>query len=179
MIIVFGQKNKIFALNTNITNVEYIQSVLFIVFNILLHEMAHYWMMRFYGRQAGKIKLKFYLRIFPCLIINTSDSYMVPRYRRGFVYYAGIMINWIICGIVLIFWPTYSFLLRSIVWMNIYNMIPFGGIKTDGYHIIVNTVLDIRELKGKKNLISEITKYVFIFFEIISFYWSAIIMLDK
>lgn len=158
---------------------EYIESMIFVVLNVVLHEMAHYYVLKFYGRNVGKIRLKFYLKIFPCIVTNTSDSYMLPSYRRGFVYYAGIMINWIICGLILTFFPEKAFLLRCIVWMTIYNMIPFGGIKTDGYHIIVNTFLGVRDFKYKKNIISEIAKYAFLIFAVISFYQSFVIMLEK
>lgn len=158
---------------------EYIQSTVFIIFSIILHEFSHYFVMRFYGRKAGKIKLKCYFKIFPCIVTNTSDSYMLPNYRRTFVYYAGIMMNWITCGVVITFFPEYEYVLRCLVWMAVYNMIPFGGIKTDGYHIIVNTLLGIRDFKEKRNLISEIAKYCFIIFALVSFYQSFMIMFGK
>lgn len=176
MTAVFFNYGSIYSGNTHFTSVEYCKTFVFVLSNILIHEMAHYYVMRFYGRRAGKIKLKLYLKIFPCIVTNTSDSYMLPEYRRCFVYYAGIMLNWIICGIVLAFFPRYEYLLRCIVWMAIYNMIPFGGIKTDGYHIIVNTLLGIKDLKEKKNLISELAKYAFFVFAIIMFYQSFSIM---
>lgn len=177
MVVVFIEYQTIYSPYTLFSRKEYIESVAFIIFNIVLHELAHYLVMRFYGRKAGKVKLKFYFKIFPCIVTNTTDSYMLPRYRRAFVYYAGIMTNWIVCGIVLLFFPKYSFLLISIVWMAIYNMIPFGGIRTDGYHIIVNTLLNVRDLKGKKNAISEIAKYCFAAFAVVSICQSILIMI--
>lgn len=179
MVLVFINYNSIFGMDRDYTFVEYMYSMIFLVVNIIAHEMAHYYVMRFYGRRAGKAKIKFYLKVFPCIVTNTSDSYILPEYRRAFVYYAGIMVNWLICAFIIIFAPEHRYILRSVIWMIIYNMIPFGGIKTDGYHIIVNTVLGIRDLKKGKNVISEIAKYVFIIFAVISFYQSLSIMFRK
>lgn len=160
-------------------NDEYFKTIVFIGINIILHEMSHYLSMKLYGRKAGKIKIKFYLKIFPCVVTNTTDSYMLPNYRRAFIYYAGIMTNWIICGLVITFYIEEAYLLRAIVWMNIYNMIPFGGIKTDGYHIIVNTLLNVKDLKNRKSIISEIAKCAFILWAVISVYQSLSMIISN
>lgn len=178
MILVFYSYTKIYNANTQYGTAEYIESLVFVFLSIMLHELFHGLIMRFYGRKPGKIKIKFYFKIFPCVVTNTSDSYLLPNYRRGFVYYAGIMVNWITCGVVLVCFSEYAYLLRAIVWLTIYNMIPFGGIRTDGYHIIVNTILGVRDLKQGKNIISEVTKYAFIVFAVISFYQSIVFMMN-
>lgn len=147
----------------------YLYSVIYLLIIIVVHEISHYLVLKLYGRQAGKIRFKLYYHVFPTITTDTTDSYMLPRYRRAFVYYAGIMSGWIICGVTLLLLPNYSYNLRVVVWMIIYNMIPFGGIKTDGYHIIINSFLNIKDLKNKKNIIAEITKYIFFVFAIISF----------
>ena len=134
---------------------------LFTIFNIIIHECAHSCMMIFYGRRPGKLKFKFYCKIFPYIVIDTSDSYMLLRYRKAFVYYAGIMVNWIVCGSFTCFFLKYVYLISALVWVNIYNMIPFGGIKTDGYRILMDCILNKKELKSKKSRLSKILELAF------------------
>lgn len=179
IVIVFYNYDFIYGSNIVYGNDEYFKTIVFIGINIILHEMSHYLSMKLYGRKAGKIKIKFYLKIFPCVVTNTTDSYMLPNYRRAFIYYAGIMTNWIICGLVITFYIEEAYLLRAIVWMNIYNMIPFGGIKTDGYHIIVNTLLNVKDLKNRKSIISEIAKCAFILWAVISVYQSLSMIISN
>ena len=36
--------------------------------------------------------------------------------------------------------------------------------KTDGYHIFINTLMNVKDFKLKHNLISDIAKYIFFIF---------------
>ena len=40
-------------------------------------------------------------------------------------------------------------------------MIPFGGIKTDGYRILMDCILNKKELKSKKSRLSKILELAF------------------
>lgn len=153
---------------------EYSLLVLFCVINIGIHEFAHAITMHMYHRTYGKIQLKLYYFVFPAFVTDTTDSYLLPRFRRCFVYYAGIMSNLIVCGITLVLFPSSAYLLRIMFWGIIYNMIPFGGMKTDGYHIIVNTLLKKNDIKGKKNLVGEIAKILFFLCVINSLIYSIV-----
>ena len=55
------------------------------------------------------------------------------------------------------------------LWGVLYNIIPFGGLETDGYHIFVNVFLKINEQKDGVNLKTLIFKYFFLIFSIIAF----------
>lgn len=138
-----------------------VEIYIFTIINVILHEIAHSLMMIFYGRKPGKVRLKLYCKIFPCIVIDTSDSYMLLRYRKAFVYYAGIMVNWIVCGLFVSFFRQYVYLISALVWVDIYNMIPFGGVKTDGYRILMDCILNKKELINKKSKISKLLELVF------------------
>lgn len=150
------------------TNKMYILSVVYLIISIGIHEMAHVVTMSFYKRKYGKIRFKFFYHIFPAVVTDTTDSYILPQYRRAFVYGAGIMSNLLMYGLTLLLVPSAAYLLRIVIWGVVYNLIPFGGMKTDGYHIFVNTILNVKDLKGKKNITGEIAKYMFLLFSLVT-----------
>lgn len=145
----------------------YIYTAVYVFVSICCHEAAHFGTMLLYGRHPGKIRFRRYT-IFLNIVTTTTDSYLLPRYRRFFVYYAGIMVNLIIYGITLLAFPDLAYLLRVGVGGVIYNLIPFGGLKTDGYHMFINSILDTRDMKRKRTLLSEIAKFAFFIFAVVT-----------
>ena len=142
----------------------YVYSAMYVVMSIVTHELGHAMTMKIYKRKYGKIRLKIYYYLFPAIVTDTTDSYILPRYRRAFVYYAGVMVNLITFGLTLLLVPNSEYLLRIVIWGPVYNLIPFGGMKTDGYHIFINTLMNVKDFKLKHNLISDIAKYIFFIF---------------
>lgn len=165
---IFSKYENIYNANYKFTKKMYINSFIYLICSIIVHEMAHYFTMFLYGRRPGKIRLRRYY-IFLTIVTNTTDSYMLPWYRRAFVYYAGVMANLIMYALTLLIMPSASYLLRVVIWGIIYNLVPFGGLKTDGYHIFVNSILNVKDLKNKESCAGKITKYIFIIFSIATF----------
>lgn len=139
----------------------YVATTFFILLNVFLHELCHITVLKIYGRKVGKIRFRFNF-IFPAFSVDTSDSYMLPRYRRFFVYIAGIEINLIICMLVLLLFPEFVYLIKPIVWAALINLVPIGFIKTDGYHIIFNTLMNVKDIRQKPNIAFIVGKYIFI-----------------
>lgn len=164
----FIKYDKIYLDNYNNSNNIYLSSILYLFINVILHELSHYLAMILYNRKPGKIKIKRY-HIFLLVVTDTTDSYILPFYRRFVVYYAGIMINLLVYSATIILYPRYAYLLRFVLWGVLYNIIPFGGLETDGYHIFVNVFLKINEQKDGVNLKTLIFKYFFLIFSIIAF----------
>lgn len=128
-------------------------AISFIVINVILHEAGHGLTLKFFGESAGKIKLKFYY-IFPVISVETSDIYLLPKFRASCVCIAGIMVNIFLCTFIIIFLPNYNYVITPIISLIIFSLIPFSGVKTDGYNLIVTTLMNINEFKGKRNKIS-------------------------
>lgn len=160
LVFILFNLNKIFT-GVNITPTHYILAMTFLLVNVLFHELAHKFTLNIFGRSVGKIKFKFNF-IFPALVVDTTDSYILPRFRRGFVYSAGIVVNLIICGITLLLFPVDSFIIIPVIWLVAFNIIPFGGLKTDGYHIIVTVLFNIKGFKKKKSMVAAIAKGIFL-----------------
>jgi putative peptide zinc metalloprotease protein len=153
-------------------------SLVFLIFNVVFHELGHNISLRIFKKRPGKYKLHFFF-IFPVLSLNTNGAYMLPKFEKVCVFYSGILINIIICFIYFIFnlntehiqvmIPTIGFIL--------FNIFPFGKVETDGYHIFITTLLDKKKVKRGKSdieIILTILFYLSIFF-ITVFYFIAIL----
>ncbi len=136
-------------------------SIGFLLVNLIFHELGHILTLRIFGRRVGKIKFRFNF-IFPAISVDTSDSYMLTRGRRFFVYYAGIMVNIFICFFTLVVFETQAYLVRTVLWAIIINLIPIGYLKSDGYHILISTILNVHDMKKNESGISIISKYMFV-----------------
>ncbi len=77
---------------SQIRNVDFVASILCLIFNIVVHELAHYLAMKCYKlpnarlgtkREGGRIK--FY--------VDTTSTYLLPPYKRIVVYSVGILSN--------------------------------------------------------------------------------------
>lgn len=167
--ILLGVKyDDIYSLNLKKIETSYYNIIAFFIISIIIHEISHYLVLKSYGREPGKIKIKRY-KIFITIITDTTDSYLLPRYRRFFVYYAGVMSNIIELGIIYVFYSSYLYVLPIIFLGSIYNMMPLGGLNTDGYYILTNSILKINNFKYKKNFITKI--FTYLFFIIVIYYF--------
>jgi hypothetical protein len=161
-----------------VSNHIYIYGLIYSFVNIMLHELSHYIAMKLYERTPGKVRFKRY-HIFLTVVTDTTDSYMLPHYRRFVVYYSGVMINLLVYSLTVLIFPSYAYLLRLVIWGILYNMLPFGGLESDGYHILVNVILKINETRECKKIIPLLLKIFFICFAFLSFIESILTLLDK
>lgn len=147
-------------------------SIGYLLINLVLHELGHILTLSAFGRKIGKIRFRFNF-IFPAISVDTSDSYILTRTRRFFVYYAGIMVNIYVCFFTLLLFKTEAYLIRSVLWAIVINLIPIGWLKSDGYHIFVSTILNVQDMKKQNSLISIVSRHVFIILSIIFLLFSA------
>lgn len=107
----------------------------FLVCNIVLHELAHYLMMKCYGRRVRFMRpkmegrnIKFY--------VDTTSSYLLPKYKRFAVYAAGTMANvYFICVVLCLSGVSPYAMLFSLVFM-ILNFIPSAELSNDVSSVI-------------------------------------------
>lgn len=133
--------------------------LIFLFVNIVLHEAGHAITLLAFGGHPGRLKIKWYY-IFPLVSVDTSDVYIMPRCRGAFVCYAGIMINIYLCTLVIMLWPRVTYILAPVYTLIIFSVIPFSGVKTDGYNLFVRIILRINDVKGKKNRLSKILEFL-------------------
>ncbi len=66
--------------------------IIFLICNLLLHESAHYFMMKCYGRPVKFMRMKIDGRNIK-FYLDTTSSYLLPKYKRFAVYAAGAIAN--------------------------------------------------------------------------------------
>ena len=137
-------------INNSNTFIIILESILFMLLNWVLHELGHMFTMLYYGRKIGNIKFKINY-IFPTVSVETTDSYILPKFRRTYVYISGLMVNCILVGIVTMLFPKYIYLNSFVLMSILFNFLPIGIVKSDGYHILINILLNVNEYKNKKN----------------------------
>lgn len=117
--------NQAFSFSFNGT----IISVLILILNVIIHEFGHSTALLLFGKKVANYKFKFKW-IFPSIVCNTSEAYMLPNYEKIIVFYSGVLFNIISC---MILWrlnylqecmPTLGFI--------IFNLIPIPFLETDG-----------------------------------------------
>jgi hypothetical protein len=134
-------------------------TMIFVFLNIILHEFGHALTLTLWGRRSGKIRLKLYY-IFPLVSVDTSDIYIMPKRRGIFVCYAGVMVNIYLCAMVILTMPDKLYMLPPVFVLILFSLIPFSGVKTDGYNLIVRLIFNINDIKGKKNKVSKFMEFV-------------------
>lgn len=139
-----------------------IVSIVFLILNVFIHEFGHSFSLFLFGKKVASYKFKFKW-IFPSLVCDTSEAYMLPNYERIIVFYSGVLFNIFSC---MFLWklnylheciPTLSFV--------IFNLLPIPFLETDGYNILYYGIL--RKYKYKKIVKSKWCKL---------FYATSIIM---
>jgi putative peptide zinc metalloprotease protein len=123
---------------------------IFIMINVVLHELAHISVLRFFGGLPGKVRVGFFL-VFPVIKVDTSDVYILPRFRRACVCYAGILINILIGWGVVMFARNIDYLVPPVLFMTLSNLIPIPIVKNDGYNILMNSVFIKVDFSKKVN----------------------------
>lgn len=171
LIILIINYKKYIYIKLNTTMKTY--ALLFLIFNLFIHEIGHAFTLTFFGRKRGKYKFKIAF-ILPTISVDTSELYLLPKFEKICVCYAGIMNNIILCGLTVLFFPQYSYLVVCVIPLILFNALPFGGVQTDGYHIIINLMLGIRNYKNSESVINKILRYVFYIVSIYIFIMTLI-----
>lgn len=124
-----------FRIKYKIIDENFILATAILLVNIPIHEAGHILALKFFYRKS-KIKVGFkFVFIYPAFYVDTSESYLLPKYNRIVVYLAGNLMNCIFLLIIMLFFPYY---LKScyILFSNILiNFLPI--IKSDGYYALM------------------------------------------
>ena len=110
-------------------------STVFLLVNIPIHEFGHIIALKIFYPEA-KFKMGFkVVFIYPAFYVDTSYSYMLPKYKRMVVYLAGNFMNCMFLVVVLIAFPQYLKYCYLVVSNILINFITI--VKSDGYYAMV------------------------------------------
>lgn len=149
-----------------IVDSNFIIANLVLFLNIFIHEIGHVLALKLFYK-SGKIKMGFKIYfIYPAFYVDTSDSYLLPKYKRIAVYLAGNFMNCLYVLICFLFFPTISKYNYAIVSTILINFLPI--VKSDGYYAITTLMNKYNSAKSKtKNYIEDtirgILMFVFLF----------------
>lgn len=156
-------------------NIAY--SMILLLINIIIHELGHIVLLKYFYPDS-KIKIGFKLiYIYPAFYVDTSYSYMIPKYKRMAVYLAGNLMNCIFLLSVMIFFPDKIIYCYLIVTNILVNFIPI--IKSDGYYALIAFFNKYTNDKGKvKTFIDDFIRGImmFIFLNFIYFINNNLIL---
>lgn len=135
----------------NISNYSFF--IIYLFFNIFVHELGHIKSMNLFGRSHNRVGFKMNYYVFPCVYVQLNEIYMLSKREKLFVHSAGIFINLFITLVVeilnilffhsLVLSFSYTFFLFALLW----NMVPI--LNSDGYKILI-TLLNKDELENSK-----------------------------
>lgn len=116
-------------------SVDFIQATMILILNVFIHEFGHIIFLKlFYKESRIKVGFKFVF-IYPAFYVDTSYSYLLPKYKRIAVYLAGNFTNCLFVLGVVFFYPellSYCYLVISNL---LINFIPV--VKSDGYYACI------------------------------------------
>lgn len=126
-IILYFQK-----IDFELINIDFIKATMVLILNIFFHEFGHIMFLKLFFKES-KIKIGFkFVFIYPAFYVDTSYSYLLPKYKRIAVYLAGNFMNCLFVLCVLFICPKilpYCYLVISNL---LINFIPI--VKSDGYY---------------------------------------------
>lgn len=140
--------------NNSFLSGSFMFSLLWLVLNIYLHEMAHIKTLNMLGGYTKGMKFRFTMCIFPTFFVDTSDSYLLAKIDRVLVYMAGLFFNallsLILYFIIITFNLPFLYLgFELVVIPIIFNLIPL--LNTDGYNVLLAMINVYPFEKSRKN----------------------------
>lgn len=138
------------ALITEIGSVDRIEAlfIAYILANLCVHEAGHAIALKcFYPHAKTRLGFKFTF-IFPTFYIASSDSYMLPRFKRAAVHLAGNFANSLLTLFCLLLFPHLARWTWYVTLLEISNLIPV--MKSDGYNCI-QSLVDKYAIKMDRN----------------------------
>ena len=120
---------------SNISLNTVLLKLVFVVVNVVTHELAHFATMRMFGRSSGGFSYKgegMYIGF----SVDTTEAYLLPRYRRFIVFYSGALTNILLTWLWITAFPGHRFSSVLVLLAIIACLIPSARPKTDGYNIL-------------------------------------------
>ncbi|MDD4112297.1 MAG: hypothetical protein PHC56_04595 [Herbinix sp.] len=158
---------------TYLINVSYIiidnnllYSTLILLINIVIHETGHILFLKLFYKES-KIKAGFkFLFIYPAFYVDTSYTYMLPKYKRMAVYLAGSAFNTFYVILSMVFIPKHNNYLYLVVSNILVNFLPI--IKSDGYYTLMALLGKYNKSKGKlptfiEDIVRGIIMFIFLY----------------
>lgn len=131
-----------------LVNVHFFQATIVLMINVIIHESGHILFLKiFYPHSKIKIGFKFVF-IYPAFYVDTSYSYLLPKYKRIAVYLAGNFTNCLFVLVAIFFIPSilpYSYLVMSNL---LVNFLPI--VKSDGYYATITCFNRTNKKMSKK-----------------------------
>ena len=107
-------------------------AMLFLIVNIVLHEIGHVLFLKLFDT-SSKVKIGFkFIFIYPAFYVDTTSSYLLPKFKRVAVYLAGSFMNCLFLVVIMVFFPSYLNICYLITTSILVNFLPI--IKSDGYY---------------------------------------------
>lgn len=130
--------------------------------NIFIHELGHILFLKLFYK-SGKIKIGFKIYfIYPAFYVDTSDSYLLPKYKRIAVYLAGNFMNCIYVLVCFVFFPSLNKYNYAIISTILINFLPI--IKSDGYYAITSLFNKYNAAKSKsENFVEDTVRGILMF----------------
>ena len=153
-----------------LVNNDFIQATVILILNIAIHEAGHIILLKlFYKESKVKVGFKFVF-IYPAFYVDTSYSYLLPKYKRIAIYLAGNFMNSVFLLVVIFAFPQllpYCYLIVSNI---LINFIPI--IKSDGYYAFITLLNKTNNnlSKGKERVDDFVRgTLMFLFMSLLSF----------
>ncbi|MEY8532602.1 hypothetical protein AALH30_03535 [Blautia pseudococcoides] len=153
-----------------LVNTDFLQATMILIFNIVIHEAGHIVFLKgFYRKSIVKVGFKFVF-IYPAFFVDTSYSYLLPKYKRIAIYLAGNFMNCVFLLLCIFFFPhllPYCYLIVSNI---LINFIPI--IKSDGYYAFIALINKVnKSLTFKGEMVEDFIRgsIMFAFMSVLSY----------
>ena len=161
-LVIYFRRNNYVVIDSNI-----VIAMLILVLNVVFHELGHIIFLRIaYRDHKPKFGFKM-IFIYPAFYVDTSDSYLIPKYKRLAIYLAGNFMNAVYVLFIGVFFPKFSHYNYLVVSTILINFIPI--IKTDGYYFFLGLFNKVNKEKNKKaefieDFVRGLCMFVFLYF---------------
>ncbi len=127
---------------------NYMIATLILMINIPIHELGHILILKLFYKPA-KVKIGFkFMFIFPAFYVDTSFSYLLPKYKKISVFLGGTLFNALFLLTSFILFPDMLHYYYVLIVNMLVNFLPI--IKSDGYYSFMAIFNKHTFNKGKK-----------------------------
>ena len=68
---------------------------------LAVHELAHVWALRFFGKRPDRFGFKLNYWVFPAFYVRMNDTHLLTQQEKIVVHSAGLFVNGV-CGVLMI-----------------------------------------------------------------------------
>lgn len=127
---------------------NFIIATIILLINIPIHEFGHVLFLKLFYRKS-KIKIGFtFIFIYPAFYVDTSYSYLLPKWKRTAIHLGGNFFNSIFLILALFLFPSLKNVLYILFSNILINLLPI--VKSDGYYALYTMLDKVNYDKGRK-----------------------------